>query len=124
MTETVLPPLTLPELMRCAAGKLRANAEGATPGQRDVEIDGDDVYVSTFGDYRVARTGLSGDSSAIANAKHYASWPPEAAVALADWLDAAADRSDPAEMTDALTLVRVLLAGTPMLDDFEAAAII
>lgn len=121
MTEAGLPPLTLPELLHCTAAKLRANADGATRGQRDVEIDGDDVYVSTFDDFRAARTGLSGDPSAIANAKHYATWPPEAAVALADWLVMAADRRDIGEMAGALGVVRVLLAGTPMLDDYERA---
>lgn len=122
MTETALPPLMLPELLHSAANKLRANTEGATPGQRDVEIVNGTVRVATFDGQDCATTGPDHDPTAIADAKHYASWPPEAAVALADWFVMAADRRDIGEMTSALGVARVLLAGTPMLDDYERAA--
>ena len=108
-------------LLHSAAAKLRANTDGATPGPRDIEIEDGRVHVTTFDEWRVAFTGNESEPAATANAIHLASWPPEAALALADWLDAAAERGNPAETASATALARVLLAGTPMLDDYDAA---
>jgi hypothetical protein len=115
------PPPTAADLLRGAAAKLRANAAGATPGPRDIEIADGTVHVATFDGQRVAFTGTPDEPAAIANGVHFASWPPEAAVALADWLDAAAGRSAPEETADAIRLTKVLLEGAPMLDDYERA---
>lgn len=109
------------DLLHAAATKLRANADGATPGERDIEIRGGAVHVTTYDGRDTAYTGNVDETPAIPNARHYATWPPEAAVALADWLDAAAVRDNPDETASAVTVARVLLAGTPMLDDYDAA---
>jgi hypothetical protein len=108
-------------LLHDAAAKLRANADGATPGPRDIEIRDGAVHVATFDGRDTAYTGTTDEHPAIPNALHYASWPPEAAVALADWLDAAAERGDAQEVADAVALARILLDGTPMVDDYDAA---
>jgi hypothetical protein len=109
------------DLLKSAAAKLRANANNTTPGQRDIEIDDNSVYVATLDEHRVAFTGTLDKPAAVANAAHYASWPPEAAVALADWIDAAAERGNPDETASAVALARILLDGTPILDDYDAA---
>lgn len=122
MTEpAAFPPPTAAGLLHGAATKLRANAAGATPGPRDIEIADGTVHVATFDGQRVAFTGTPDEPAAIANGVHYASWPPEAAVALADWLDAAAGRNAPEETANAIQLAQVILEGTPMVDDYETA---
>lgn len=115
------PPPTAGDLLRAAAVKLQANAEGATNGPFDIEIDEGTVHVANYDGVRTAFTGTSDEPTAVANALHYATWPPEAAPALAGWLAAAADRGDGREMADALALAKVLLAGLPLLDEFERA---
>lgn len=112
---------TSSDLLHSAAAKLRANADGATPGPLDLEIANGIVRVADFNGNDSATTGPEHDAAAIADARHYASWPPEAAVSLADWLDAAADRGDPDETASGVALCRVLLDGAPMLDDYDAA---
>lgn len=111
------------DLLHAAAAKLRGNADGATPGQRDIEIRGIAVHVATFDGRDTAYTGTTDETPAVPNAAHYASWPPEAAVALADWIDAAAERGNPEETASAVALARILLDGTPMLDDYDAACL-
>jgi hypothetical protein len=115
------PPPTTADLLHGAAAKLRANADGATPGPRDIEVVDGTVHVATFDGQRIAFTGTPDEPAAIANGVHYASWPPEAAVALADWLDAAAERIAPEETAGAIRLAKVILEGTPIVDDYETA---
>ena len=114
-----LAPAT--SLLHGAAAKLRANADGATPGPRDIEIRDGAVHVATFDGRGTAYTGTTDEHPAIPNARHYASWPPEAAVALAGWLDRVAERGDGQEVADAVGLARVLLDGTPIVDEYDAA---
>ena len=115
------PPPSAADLLHAAAGKLRANAKGASGGTFDVEITDGAVYVVTIDGQRTAATGRADDPVAVANGLYVASWPTEAALALADWLDAAADRGDLHETGDALALVKRLLYGMPSLDEYEAA---
>lgn len=115
------PPPSIADLLHAAAGKLRANAKGATPGTFDVEITDGVVYVVTIDGQRAATTGSADDPTAVANGLHIATWPAEAALALADWLDAAAGRDSPEETADALHVARRLLYGMPILDEYDAA---
>jgi hypothetical protein len=112
---------TSSDLLHSGAAKLRANADGATPGPRDIEIRDGAVHVTTFDNLDTAYTGTTDETPAVPNALHYASWPPEAAVSLADWLDAAADRGNPDETASGMAVCRILLDSTPMLDDYDAA---
>lgn len=97
------------ELLANAAGKIRINAQDATPGTRDIEPDADAWRVTTLDGRPVASTGSLGD------ALHTAQWSREAALAVADWLEAAGRRiAQPEERRDALVVARAILDPEPI----------
>lgn len=94
-------------LLREAAAKMRERAEAATPGpwralsetsgamSWDVEVVAGDDRLCTFdpSDYP---DGIQ-DVAPEDDAEHIASWHPDVALAVADWLDLAARRAEVAE---------------------------
>lgn len=82
------------ETLRSAATLIRANADGATPGPRDIELFPGDlrVYVSDSQGCIVAMTGSKDVPRAVADARHIATWRTGPALAVATLLDGVADR--------------------------------
>ena len=81
--------MTPADTLREAARLMRQRAEPATPGPWAEPVgSGDHGYVwSPCGHFQVALVDGNEDN----NAKHIASWHPGLALAVADWLDDAAD---------------------------------
>lgn len=107
------------DLLYAAAAKLRNNAEHATEGPFDIEIDGDDIYVANFDGYRIARVGSPDQPASIGNGAQIATWSPAAALGLADWFEAAARRDDPNELRSAARLARIVLDPHPLADQYD-----
>lgn len=115
MTET-----TGAETLRRAAALMRERAEAATPGPWLVEDDEIEFNVLVDeggpGVMYVARQFNQGHSEGERDAEHVASWHPDVALAVADWLDIAAivvERTgEPTEMVrGALAVATAYLGG-------------
>lgn len=121
------------DLLREAAAKMRERAEAATPGPWHVcegdEHEGDwaDERVSGPGHEPIAALDSADyesdpdEPSAENDAVHIASWHPAVALAVADWLDRAADlyaanpyddRFPGSETARALAIARAYLGRT------------
>lgn len=89
-------PETAASILRRAAALMRERAQGATPGRwaaaEPTQREGHRVGTADEGDW-VAWTGEFGEEFSGADAGHIASWHPPAAQAVADWLDAEAERA-------------------------------
>lgn len=94
--------------LRRAAAVMRERAEAATPGPwRQQPIGGPSssradvrgLPENTTFDYRGAAVATAADSyfgaCPATDAAHIASWHPAVALAVADWLETAADHFDP-----------------------------
>lgn len=78
---------------------MRERAEAATPGPWEARHGGYS-WIALYDDEDSIPEGESlpsfepGGSATPADAEHIASWHPAVALAVADWLDAAADHAD------------------------------
>jgi hypothetical protein len=81
------------EVLRRAAGLMRERAEAATPGPWRDFTYGDRMmhYVDAGPNTNLVASGAFGEN---ADAAHIASWHPAVALAVADWLEEAADHLD------------------------------
>lgn len=96
------------DLLRRAATKIREEAQAATPGPWEVVIDHHREFecpeVSVWSQHEqayVTEDVHTGNSQFKANAEHVATWQPDVAVAVADWLDATATDLDESSLLDA-----------------------
>lgn len=84
------------DLLREAAAKMRERAEAATPGPWEARHGGYS-WIALYDDEDSIPEGESlpsfepGGSATPADAEHIASWHPAVALAVADWLERAAD---------------------------------
>ncbi|MGH6691716.1 MAG: hypothetical protein ACREF4_13675 [Gammaproteobacteria bacterium] len=120
------------EEVRRAAALMRERAQAATPGAwRDSAVDGSNRYAALVSDVPPRRPGggegwhyeadyggyLIGESLTKHDRAHIASWSPPVALAVANWLDDAANWAEEEEahfLSDRgpLAVVRAYL-GTP-----------
>ena len=102
------------DLLREAAALMRKRAEAAMPGPWEqtgvMGSEYNDVVACPGAASIVADTDTSDE-----NAEHIASWHPDVALAVADWLESVADRYDyattvkGADLDHAVTIARAYL---------------
>lgn len=111
-------------LLHQTAPLLRSRAKAATPGPWQVNVDNHrgfevpdvSVWSETAGEYVTEDVVTTPDSHFLANAEHVATWTPEAALAVADFLEFAshyANQPQPYSPTveHALKIARALGVG-------------